>query len=573
MIVFLDSVEKAVLLLVWGRVLSVLLGAAEHDIDTAQWRVVLAIVTLGGFIFDSFFQKVSLYEYCGFSYRKERELASKRPPGLLGGAILVPMVLGSVVNNCNEGSEGGSNYKRYLLFLLSLSICCSMSSLIEIGFRRKLKGCNRVGLLCLSGFSVVVSAFACQGIDPWGEGTMFLAYLTFIASYRGLYYVTATYLGGSFTVGEAMSAVQAFCVLSTDFALLLLSQFLPKRGSEGALDSSFFVKLGLFQDRSALDIVLEVGILGTLLIGLCATCASRMFWTSRFQKRAFYGSTVAGYVALVATSSHLLDDEGTNFIVWVYNFVFREELHLLMVAFWGFFLFIGVAMVMWYGSFVRGGLVVKRKLFHALALVLFCPPLLMAFELLKLALGVAFGILLLLEIVRANDSTSYYMKIFDSYMHENTDERDSGSLILTHLYLMAGCAVPMWLVDQREGHSEAPVLQSSKLLCACSGLISVGIGDALGGVIGKLMGKHRWPRSKKTFEGSAAVGISVFIFSVVVSMVPQLCFPGMPVLGRGTVSIPGIALLSFTTMVLEASTGQIDNILLPLVFFSLMSTV
>ena len=55
MIVFLDSVEKAVLLLVWGRVLSVLLGAAEHDIDTAQWRVVLAIVTLGGFIFDSFF--------------------------------------------------------------------------------------------------------------------------------------------------------------------------------------------------------------------------------------------------------------------------------------------------------------------------------------------------------------------------------------------------------------------------------------------------------------------------------------------------------------------------------------
>ena len=110
MIVFLDSVEKAVLLLVWGRVLSVLLGAAEHDIDTAQWRVVLAVVTLGGFIFDSFFQKVSLYEYCGFSYRKERELASKRPPGLLGGAILVPMVLGSVVNNCNEGSEGCSCY-------------------------------------------------------------------------------------------------------------------------------------------------------------------------------------------------------------------------------------------------------------------------------------------------------------------------------------------------------------------------------------------------------------------------------------------------------------------------------
>jgi len=33
----------------------------------------------------------------------------------------------------------------------------------------------------------------------------------------------------------------------------------------------------------------------------------------------------------------------------------------------------------------------------------------------------------------------------DSFMRTFIDERDAGSLILTHLYLLVGCAAPVWL--------------------------------------------------------------------------------------------------------------------------------
>ena len=78
MIVFLDSVEKAVLLLVWGRVLSVLLGAAEHDIDTAQWRVVLAVVTLGGLI--RFFKKYPFTNIAGSRIERNENLRVRDLP-------------------------------------------------------------------------------------------------------------------------------------------------------------------------------------------------------------------------------------------------------------------------------------------------------------------------------------------------------------------------------------------------------------------------------------------------------------------------------------------------------------
>jgi hypothetical protein len=35
--------------------------------------------------------------------------------------------------------------------------------------------------------------------------------------------------------------------------------------------------------------------------------------------------------------------------------------------------------------------------------------------------------------------------MFHSYLSPFTDKRDSGPLILTHVYLLTGCALPLWL--------------------------------------------------------------------------------------------------------------------------------
>jgi len=55
-------------------------------------------------------------------------------------------------------------------------------------------------------------------------------------------------------------------------------------------------------------------------------------------------------------------------------------------------------------------------------------------------------------------------------MKHFVDERDtSGSLILTHVYLLLGCSLPLWLDSQFVLHPMA----------AFTGLLIVGVGDAV----------------------------------------------------------------------------------------------
>ena len=52
------------------------------------------------------------------------------------------------------------------------------------------------------------------------------------------------------------------------------------------------------------------------------------------------------------------------------------------------------------------------------------------------------------------------------FLNEFLDSKDSGTAILSHFYLLAGCASPLWL----EGHRDA---------LAYIGVLGLGIGDAL----------------------------------------------------------------------------------------------
>lgn len=70
------------------------------------------------------------------------------------------------------------------------------------------------------------------------------------------------------------------------------------------------------------------------------------------------------------------------------------------------------------------------------------------------------------------------------------------------MYLLVGCALPLVLSPVAfSGGPEA-------LLPLLSGVISVGIGDSFAGVVGMYCGKHRWPNSKKSLEGTVANALS-----------------------------------------------------------------
>lgn len=62
----------------------------------------------------------------------------------------------------------------------------------------------------------------------------------------------------------------------------------------------------------------------------------------------------------------------------------------------------------------------------------------------SLALGAALGVLLALEFLRCVGCPPV-ASVLDAYYGGFLDARDGGSLVVTHLFLLLGCAVPVWL--------------------------------------------------------------------------------------------------------------------------------
>ena len=84
------------------------------------------------------------------------------------------------------------------------------------------------------------------------------------------------------------------------------------------------------------------------------------------------------------------------------------------------------------------------------------------------------------------------------FMSEFTDHKDSGPVILSHFYLLTGCAGTLWLEPTQGGIAHQ------------IGVLTLGVGDALASIIGRRYGRVRWPGSSKTVEGSIAFVTSIF---------------------------------------------------------------
>ena len=135
------------------------------------------------------------------------------------------------------------------------------------------------------------------------------------------------------------------------------------------------------------------------------------------------------------------------------------------------------------------------------------------------------------------------------------DEKDGGVLILSHLYLLAGIASPLWLNPCSFEH-----VQNNNILPLLAGMLSVGIGDTAASIGGTYLGRRKWAGTKKTVEGS------------VCGVVAQLAVVG-GLVSSGFLdvswSIWGKLLVSTSLVaVVEALTDQVDNIVLPLLLYT-----
>lgn len=96
------------------------------------------------------------------------------------------------------------------------------------------------------------------------------------------------------------------------------------------------------------------------------------------------------------------------------------------------------------GKSLTSALNKKRKLFHALAVIMFVPGVLFELGFLQLAFGVALSGFIYLEYLRYF-AVWPWGKSLHMFLTEFIDNRDLGPVILSHIYLLLGCASPVWL--------------------------------------------------------------------------------------------------------------------------------
>ena len=89
------------------------------------------------------------------------------------------------------------------------------------------------------------------------------------------------------------------------------------------------------------------------------------------------------------------------------------------------------------------------------------------------------------------------------------DEKDEGRLIVTPIYLLAGCSVPIWLIGLTKSNNE---LDGYELASTLSGILSVGIGDTFASIGGSSFGKLKWKGSNLCSE----VFCTVFQLSLII---------------------------------------------------------
>ncbi|GAB5355847.1 hypothetical protein AAMO2058_000240200 [Amorphochlora amoebiformis] len=197
-----------------------------------------------------------------------------------------------------------------------------------------------------------------------------------------------------------------------------------------------------------------------------------------------------------------------------------------------------------------------RKWYHFLAVGLFTPAIVLSPAFTSFAFVLAFVLFLCIETIRL--SRLYpTAKPLQAFLTQLLDHREKGLLIVSHIYLLLGCALPVILTLLLD--------RDSYPICApLSGVISLGIGDSFASIVGSNYGGKiltRFQGGGKSLEGTLACLFSMVLFGWSLETYLESSFsPDSTALSGGFKMILGASTL---TALLEASTDQMDNLYLP----------
>ncbi len=230
----------------------------------------------------------------------------------------------------------------------------------------------------------------------------------------------------------------------------------------------------------------------------------------------------------------------------------------------------------------------RRKVFHGMMVAMFLPATFIDPVFAGFAMALVLAIFLVLDVFRASQLPPL-SKPLAYFLTPYVDGRDlRGPVVVSHIFLLIGCAVPLWLSLASVGRTgqhcwrgwDVPVRD----LGMVSGIVCVGMGDAAASLVGRRFGRRKWPWSGgKSLEGSAA-----FFAAVIVGLNASrawLLVGGWPTLQVSPVqdhhdsikALVSVDALAKTTLAAAGAslteavlTGGNDNVIVPIVLWLLV---
>eukprot|EP01134_Creolimax_fragrantissima_P001024 CFRG1024T1 len=460
-------------------------------------------------------------------------------PGLALGVLTVPNLTLAVCILNNDNADG----------ILCIALYVTLLSLLRVAGMLYNRSVIYEGILPVA----LGSAIAYPSLTTVFLQTT-LIYVAFVNVFQRA--------GLSFSLGEAEVITQ----LLTVFTTVWTAQSFYKAGFEidpiPVISNATMVHHFLF---ALIFGMLLVGILSyPVLLRLSRLDNSAASHTKRMQYSVAMMSCM-GLTIVFVIDPWMWWMTGNEAFMWTLWYLVSDSVHLGLCM-WFMFV-IGMAILAIekdIASVSKLSIIDARKLFHILAVILFTPAILCVGgeEFLCLAFAVAVSVFIATEYIRISnvwplgEHVQYFILKF-------IDERDSGPIVLTHMYLLLGIALPLWLAEPFQETGSIYVYFAS-----FSGLISLGVGDAVASFVGVRIGKRKWsPRTSKSIEGSIASVIGQLAYMWLLYILrPEHVSPATD---RMSVFLVIIVAVCGSTL-LEALTDQIDNIYLPSYMFCLL---
>ncbi|NXR12702.1 DOLK kinase, partial [Semnornis frantzii] len=372
----------------------------------------------------------------------------------------------------------------------------------------------------------------------------------------------------SLTVSEVIEVLEVLLIFV--YLSMILLYLLPRCFTPGeallVLGAVSFVlnqlikrSLNVVEGRGdPIDFFLLVAVVGIVLLGLFFTVLFLFLDSGTWISSLFFHMMTA-VLGLGVVMPWLYRVIQRNPLLWLLQFLFQTQTRVYLLLYWTCLAASACGVVFYQNAKISSGCkkhqasTITRKYFHFIVVATYVPGLVFDRQLLHVAAALCLAVFIFLEYIRY-----FRIKPFGQTLRQLLslflDERDSGPLILTHIYLLLGMSLPVWLFPR----SCAPkgALSRAGALVPYSGVLAVGVGDTIASVFGSTMGEIKWPGTKKTFEGTMTA-----IFAQVIAVALILIFDSSVNLNSSYAWI--LASISLVSL-LEAYTTQIDNLLLPL---------